>query len=74
MGAEGAWRTPQPRVSRRAQQLESHPRRLAGAQSGRGATPDGRQVERAAGGQHHFVVDWTLITLVGILCGSQDLF
>lgn len=59
-------------ASRWAQQLESNPRQPAGGWSSRGATPDGQQVERAAGGQHHFVLNLTLITLVGILRGSLD--
>lgn len=63
-------KTPRRPVSRWAQQLESNPRQPAGGWSSRGATPDGQQVERAAGGQHHFVLNLTLITLVGILCGS----
>lgn len=62
--------TPRRPVSRWAQQLESNPRQPAGGWSSRGPTPDGQQVERAAGGQHHFVLNLTLITLVGILCGS----
>lgn len=62
--------TPRRPVSRWVQQLESNPRQPAGGWSSRGATPDGQQVERAAGGQHHFVLNLTLITLVGILCGS----
>lgn len=65
---------PRTRVSRWAQQLESNPRQPAGGWSSRGTTPDRRQVERATGGQHHFVLNLTLITLVGILRGSQDLF
>lgn len=66
--------TPRRPVSRWAQQLESNLRQPAGGWSSRGATPDGQQVERAAGGQHHFVLNLTLITLVGILCGSLDPF